>query len=153
MLFSSKLFTCFFSVRPQAVVLSRYTLHSTSLPRPQYPVPVSVAAAVPPSYKRSTTFTSFSSNGSGSGSSNQVQSKLMDTKGAKHVANLYKRGGMMGRWDFDWVFYFYLRPTSSLFIWACISLMKSNFRIEMRFVWYHQSEPSSIRFNSLFSFL
>jgi hypothetical protein len=59
---------------------------------------VSVTHQPPPSYKRSTTFTSFSSNGSSNaGSASQVQSKLMDTKGAKHAANLYKRGGMMGR--------------------------------------------------------
>ncbi|CRL00118.1 CLUMA_CG013398, isoform B [Clunio marinus] len=84
--------------RPQAVVLSRYTLHSTSLPRPQYPIPVSVSTTTAPSYKRSTTFTSFSSNGSGS-SSSYTQNRVVDTKGAKHAANISKRGGIMGRRD------------------------------------------------------
>jgi hypothetical protein len=97
-----------FSARPQVVSASRFTLHSASLPRPQYPVPVSVSSIpAPPVYKRSTTFTSFSSSSSGSenksslmsgsgadGYRGGIQSKLMDTKGAKHAANLYKRGGM-----------------------------------------------------------
>ncbi|KAG5678349.1 hypothetical protein PVAND_008033 [Polypedilum vanderplanki] len=78
----------------QTLVVSRYTLQSTSLPRPQYPVPVSVA---PSTFARNTLST-FSLNTS-SRPVNSVQSKLIDTKGAKHQANLTKRGGMMTRRD------------------------------------------------------
>jgi hypothetical protein len=70
------------------IVLSRYTLHSTSLPRPQYPVSVSVT----PSYPKNATYSPNSTR-----PVHSVQSKLIDTKGAKHQANLNKRGGMMTR--------------------------------------------------------
>ena len=75
----------------QPIVLSRYTLHSTSLPRPQYPVPVSVTPSYP-SLSRNSTYSPNSSR-----SIHFVQDKLIDTKGAKHQANLNKRGGMMTR--------------------------------------------------------
>lgn len=81
---------------------NKFTLHSTQLPRPQYPVSVRVSAvACPPPYRRSTTFTAFSSSPSRSSlvwqNQNQVQAtatRLMDTKGAKHAANIStKRAG------------------------------------------------------------
>ncbi|XP_070502044.1 serine-rich adhesin for platelets isoform X2 [Chironomus tepperi] len=75
----------------QPIVLSRYTLHSTSLPRPQYPVPVSVTPSYP-SFSRISTYSPNSTR-----PTHSVQSKLIDTKGAKQQANLNKRGGMMTR--------------------------------------------------------
>ncbi|KAL7048496.1 hypothetical protein ACKWTF_003365 [Chironomus riparius] len=77
----------------QPILLSRYTLHSTSLPRPQYPVPVSVAPSYP-SFSRNSTYSPNSTR-----PLHSVQSKLIDTKGAKTQANLNKRGGMMTRRD------------------------------------------------------
>lgn len=91
------------SSRPQSATTSKFTLHSTQLPRPQYPVPVRVSAvACPPPYRRSTTFTAFSASPNRSAlvwtHQNQVQAstvRLMDTKGAKHAANVStKRAGV-----------------------------------------------------------
>lgn len=89
----------FFSVhhptsQAQSIVLSRYTLHSTSLPRPQYAVPVSVTAPSYASYTRGTTYTTLNNRPA---TSPIAQNKLIDTKGAKHQANLNKRGGMLTR--------------------------------------------------------
>lgn len=58
------------------------------------------AVAVPPPYRRSTTFTAFSSSPSRSSliTTNQIHAtRLMDTKGAKHAANVSKRAGVNGR--------------------------------------------------------
>lgn len=79
---------------PQSCVLSKYTLHSTSFPRPQYPVPISVQNTVP-APNRGTVYDSLSSRPP---SGQNFHAKMIDTKGAKHAANLTKRSvGMMGR--------------------------------------------------------
>jgi hypothetical protein len=77
----------------QTFVVSRYTLQSTSLPRPQFPVSVSVAPSYPTFARSTTAYSSLNSQHL----MHSVQSKLIDTKGAKHQANLTKRGGMMTR--------------------------------------------------------
>lgn len=83
------------TTQPLSVVLSRYTLHSTSLPRPQYPVSVKVTApSVVSNARGATTYTMATGRPA---SSSFVQNKLIDTKGAKHQANLTKRGGMLTR--------------------------------------------------------
>lgn len=71
------------SVRPTPVTVSKYTLHTASLPKPQYPVPVSL--------------TSVNVGANRMYSANQRIGNSMDTKGAKHAANLNKKGGLMGR--------------------------------------------------------
>lgn len=76
---------------PKSIVLSRYTLHSTSLPRPQYAVPVNVMAPSNSNYYRNATLTTNSFNSTRPTTSPYMQNKLIDTKGAKHQANLNRR--------------------------------------------------------------
>ena len=84
----------FFSVHQPPSQTQSYTLHSTSLPRPQYAIPVSVTAPSYPSYSRGTTYTTLTNRPA---TSPTIQNKFIDTKGAKHQANLNKRGGMLTR--------------------------------------------------------
>ncbi|XP_052861510.1 uncharacterized protein LOC128268451 [Anopheles cruzii] len=56
----------------EALVASKFTLHSSSLPKPQYPVSISLTGSVPPMGAPSPRYT-------------------MDTKGAKHAVNVSRK--------------------------------------------------------------
>ncbi|XP_058066173.1 uncharacterized protein LOC131215794 [Anopheles bellator] len=56
----------------EALVASKFTLHSSSLPKPQYPVSISLTGSVPPVGAPSPRYT-------------------MDTKGAKHAVNVSRK--------------------------------------------------------------
>ena len=80
-----------FSVRPVPTVAAapistqvRLTFHTTSLPKPQFAVPVSLSDLPP--FKVSNNNVNLSQ-----------QKNLMDTKGAKHAANINKKGSFAKR--------------------------------------------------------
>lgn len=83
-LFIFLVLSCFHSrIRPTPVSVSKYTLHTASLPKPQYPVPVSLSSTNVGANRFYNT--------------NQRLGNMMDAKGAKHAANLNRKGGLMGR--------------------------------------------------------
>ncbi|CAO1340147.1 unnamed protein product [Diamesa serratosioi] len=89
---------------PQSASASKYTLHSASLPKPQYAVSVSLSSAssTTSSYANSTsnacvTNKSFNNNHYKGNQTINNNNNVHDTKTAKHAENLNRKGGLSGR--------------------------------------------------------